>query len=98
MSEFHYEPLTYLDASFLALETRNSHMHVAGVALFDAAPLKGDDGGADIAPLRRPPPPPPPPPPRPRAHPKPPPGGARPPAAGRKKAALGALGGGRGRR
>lgn len=52
MTEFHYEPLTYLDASFLALETRNSHMHVAGVALFDAAPLKGDDGGIDIARIR----------------------------------------------
>ncbi|MDP9493923.1 MAG: wax ester/triacylglycerol synthase family O-acyltransferase, partial [Actinomycetota bacterium] len=48
MSEFHYEPLTYLDASFLALETRTSHMHVAGVALFDAAPLKDDDGGIDF--------------------------------------------------
>jgi WS/DGAT/MGAT family acyltransferase len=52
MSEFHYEPLTYLDASFLALETRSSHMHVAGVALFDAAPLKGEDGGIDIARVR----------------------------------------------
>ena len=52
MTEFHYEPLTYLDASFLALETRNSHMHVAGVALFDAAPLKGEDGGIDIARIR----------------------------------------------
>lgn len=48
MTEFHYEPLTYLDASFLALETRSSHMHVTGVALFDAAPLKGDDGGIDF--------------------------------------------------
>jgi len=52
MTDFHYEPLTYLDASFLALETRNSHMHVAGVALFDAAPLKADDGGIDIARIR----------------------------------------------
>ena len=48
MSGFHYELLTYLDASFLALETRTSHMHVAGVALFDAAPLKGEDGGIDF--------------------------------------------------
>jgi WS/DGAT/MGAT family acyltransferase len=52
MSEFHYEALSYLDASFLALETRTSHMHVAGVALFDAAPLKGEDGGIDIARIR----------------------------------------------
>lgn len=52
MTEFHYEPLSYLDASFLALESKTSHMHVAGVALFDAAPLKGDDGGIDIARIR----------------------------------------------
>jgi diacylglycerol O-acyltransferase / wax synthase len=52
MTDFHYEPLSYLDASFLALETRTSHMHVAGVALFDAAPLKGEDGGIDIARIR----------------------------------------------
>jgi diacylglycerol O-acyltransferase / wax synthase len=48
MTDFYYEPLTYLDASFLALETRTSHMHVTGVALFDAAPLKTDEGGIDI--------------------------------------------------
>lgn len=48
MTDIHYEPLSYLDASFLALESRASHMHVAGVALFDAAPLKSDDGGIDI--------------------------------------------------
>lgn len=52
MSEFHYEPLSYLDASFLALETANSHMHVTAVALFDAAPLKSDDGGIDIERIR----------------------------------------------
>ena len=52
MTDFHYEPLTYLDASFLALETRSSHMHVAGVALFDAAPLKGEDGGIDFGRIR----------------------------------------------
>ncbi len=52
MTDFHYEPLGYLDASFLALETRSSHMHVAGIALFDAAPLKSDDGGIDIARVR----------------------------------------------
>jgi WS/DGAT/MGAT family acyltransferase len=48
MSDFHYELLTYLDASFLALETRTSHMHVAGVALFDASALKGPEGGIDF--------------------------------------------------
>ncbi len=52
MSDFHYEPLSYLDSSFLALESRTSHMHVAGVAIFDASPLKGDDGGIDIERIR----------------------------------------------
>ncbi len=48
MADFHYEPLSYLDASFLALESRTSHMHVAGVAIFEAAPLQSEDGGIDI--------------------------------------------------
>jgi len=52
MADFHYEPLSYLDSSFLALETKASHFHVAGVAIFDASPLKGPDGGIDIDRLR----------------------------------------------
>ena len=52
MTHFHYEPLSYLDASFLALESRTSHMHVAGVALFDASALKSDNGGIDIERIR----------------------------------------------
>jgi len=52
MTDFFYEPLSYLDSSFLALESRTSHMHVAGVAVFDAAPLKAEDGGVDIDRIR----------------------------------------------
>ncbi|MFQ5524209.1 MAG: wax ester/triacylglycerol synthase family O-acyltransferase [Acidimicrobiia bacterium] len=48
MTDFHYEPLSYLDASFLALESRTSHMHVAGVAIFDAEPLSTGESGIDI--------------------------------------------------
>lgn len=48
MTDFHYEPLSYLDASFLALETKTSHMHVTGVAIFEAAPIREADGGIDI--------------------------------------------------
>ena len=44
----YYERLSFLDSSFLALETRTTHMHVAGVARFDAAPLLAADGGIDI--------------------------------------------------
>ena len=47
-----YEPLSHLDASFLALETPTTHMHVAGVVLFDAAELKTDSGGIDIERIR----------------------------------------------
>lgn len=52
MTAFHYEPLTFLDSSFLALETRSLHMHVAGVAIFDAKPLTTDSGGIDIDQIR----------------------------------------------
>jgi diacylglycerol O-acyltransferase len=53
MAEPFYEPLSYLDSTFLALESRTSHMHVAGVALFEAEPLTRDDGGIDIDRIRR---------------------------------------------
>ncbi|HEY3428564.1 MAG TPA: wax ester/triacylglycerol synthase domain-containing protein, partial [Acidimicrobiia bacterium] len=43
-----YEPLSHLDASFLALETTTSHMHVAGVVLFDGTQLVTPNGGIDI--------------------------------------------------
>jgi diacylglycerol O-acyltransferase / wax synthase len=52
MAEFHYEALTFLDSSFLALESRSVHMHVAGVAIFDAAPLMTETGGIDIDKIR----------------------------------------------
>jgi WS/DGAT/MGAT family acyltransferase len=43
-----YEPLSYLDASFLALETRTTHMHVAGVAIFEGTELTHGAGGIDM--------------------------------------------------
>jgi WS/DGAT/MGAT family acyltransferase len=52
MSEPFYEPLSYLDSSFLALETRTTHMHVAAVALFEAGALRLGDGGIDIGRIR----------------------------------------------
>jgi WS/DGAT/MGAT family acyltransferase len=48
----HYERLSYLDNSFLALETRTTHMHVAGIAIFDAAPLRNEQGGIDTTRIR----------------------------------------------
>jgi len=52
MDSLFYEPLSHLDASFLALETPNTHMHVAGVALFAGADLQTDAGGIDIKRIR----------------------------------------------
>ncbi len=49
----HYERLSYLDNSFLALESRSTHMHVAGIAVFDAAPLSSSEGGIDRDAIRR---------------------------------------------
>ena len=49
----HYERLSYLDNSFLAIESRTTHMHVAGIALFDASSVLSDDGGIDIDRIRR---------------------------------------------
>jgi hypothetical protein len=48
MAQTFYEPLSYLDSSFLALETRTMHMHVASVVLFESGPLTKPDGGIDI--------------------------------------------------
>jgi len=44
----HFEPLSHLDASFLALESPSTHMHVGAVVQFEAAQLKLPDGGIDI--------------------------------------------------
>jgi diacylglycerol O-acyltransferase len=48
----HYERLSNLDASFLALETRTTHMHVGAVAIFAPGPSTGD-AGVDIETIRR---------------------------------------------
>ena len=48
-----YERLSALDASFLELEDANLHMHVGGVMIFDAAPVRGAGGGIDIERIRR---------------------------------------------
>jgi len=52
MAESSYELLSAQDSSFLAFETRNTHMHVGAIAVFEAAPLTGPSGGLDIEGLR----------------------------------------------
>jgi WS/DGAT/MGAT family acyltransferase len=48
-----YERLSGLDEAFLAFETPSAYMHVAATAIFDAAPLRDEAGGLDIARIRR---------------------------------------------
>ena len=48
----HYERLSYLDNSFLALESRSTHMHVGGIVVFEAAPLRNAEGGIDTKRIR----------------------------------------------
>jgi len=47
-----YERLSGLDASMLALEDHDAHMHIGGVTLFDAGPLWKPGGGIDIDAIR----------------------------------------------
>lgn len=53
MDDTGYERLSPLDASFLALESPATHMHVAGVARFEAGPLAGADGAIDVERISR---------------------------------------------
>ena len=49
----YYERLSAMDASFLGIEDGNLHMHVGGVMIFDAAPLRRPTGGIDIDRIRK---------------------------------------------
>lgn len=49
----HYDRLSSLDASFIALESRTTHMHVAALTIFEAGPLRRPDGGIDGDRIRR---------------------------------------------
>jgi diacylglycerol O-acyltransferase len=53
MSYTYAERLSALDASFLAIEDTNAHMHIGSVALFEAAPLARAEGGIDIDRIRQ---------------------------------------------
>lgn len=48
----YYERLSALDASFLGIETENLQMHVGGVLIFEAGPLRTEQGGIDIDRIR----------------------------------------------
>ncbi len=48
-----YERLSPLDRTFLDLEYPEAHMHVAGVTIFDAHPIRTAGGGIDIEKIRK---------------------------------------------
>ncbi len=52
MSDFHFERLTPIDFSFLVQETRERHMSVVGVTIFEAGPLARPGGGINFAMIR----------------------------------------------
>jgi WS/DGAT/MGAT family acyltransferase len=53
MAEAFYERLSSLDHSFLLFEGPNTYMHVAAVAILQAAPLSTPTGGIDMDRIRR---------------------------------------------
>ncbi|MGB5169011.1 MAG: wax ester/triacylglycerol synthase family O-acyltransferase [Acidimicrobiia bacterium] len=48
----HYERLSSLDNSFLALESRSTHMHVGAVTIFSAGSFAMPEGGIDVERLK----------------------------------------------
>jgi diacylglycerol O-acyltransferase / wax synthase len=52
-SYYHYQRLSAQDASFLAFEGPNNHMHVCGTAIYEIGSLTNARGGVDIERIRR---------------------------------------------
>lgn len=52
MPRYAYDPLTFLDNSFLIMEGPNSPMHIAGTAMYEGGSLIKADGGVDIDTIR----------------------------------------------
>ncbi len=48
VADSHYERLSAMDMSFLAMEDGRAHMHIGSVSIFEAGPLRGPDGGLDF--------------------------------------------------
>ncbi len=53
MTDTHYERLSFLDSTFLAMEDRNAHFHVAGVMIFGSGGLRAPQGGVDVDRIKR---------------------------------------------
>jgi WS/DGAT/MGAT family acyltransferase len=52
MPNYAYDRLNFLDHSFLRLESQTQPMHVAGVGIYEAGPLRKPDGGIDADRIR----------------------------------------------
>jgi len=48
MARYNYDRLSVQDNSFLVMEGPNAHMHVASTIIYDAGPLRTEEGGVDI--------------------------------------------------
>lgn len=48
MAHYSYDRLAALDTSFLILEKPNGYTHVASTQIFEAGPLRTEDGGIDF--------------------------------------------------
>jgi len=53
MARYTYDRLSYEDNVFLQMETPSMPMHISGTQIFRAGPLAGEDGGIDVATIRR---------------------------------------------
>ncbi|MCP5066837.1 MAG: wax ester/triacylglycerol synthase family O-acyltransferase, partial [bacterium] len=53
MARYAYDRLTALDNSFLLLEGPNTFMHVSSTALYECGPLHTEQGGIDMARIKR---------------------------------------------
>ncbi len=53
MGASRYEPLSAADRTFLVFEDERTHMHLGGLAVFDAGSLAAPDGGVDVDRIRR---------------------------------------------
>jgi diacylglycerol O-acyltransferase len=48
MANAHFERLSAMDMSFLAMEDGRAHMHIGSVSIYESAPLRGEAGGIDF--------------------------------------------------
>jgi diacylglycerol O-acyltransferase len=53
MPRYHYERLSERSASYLSAETPRAFAHASSIQIFEAGPLAGQDGGVDMATIRR---------------------------------------------